>query len=50
MRDDEETKLQPNLQLCLDFIDQALASGGGVLVHWYLPACFFHGEKTGSWP
>jgi len=33
MRDDEETKLQPNLQLCLDFIDQALASGGGVLVH-----------------
>jgi hypothetical protein len=35
MRDDEETQLRPNLDQCFAFIDAALATDGGVLVHWY---------------
>ncbi|ELR15092.1 dual specificity phosphatase, catalytic domain containing protein [Acanthamoeba castellanii str. Neff] len=33
MRDDEETQLRPSLDQCFQFIDEAMATGGGVLVH-----------------
>jgi hypothetical protein len=36
MRDDEETQLRPSLDQCFQFIDEAMATGGGVLVHWYV--------------
>ncbi len=41
MRDDEETQLRPSLDQCFQFIDEAMATGGGVLVHWYVAVAKF---------
>lgn len=38
MRDDEETELRPNLERCFQFIDSAISTDSGVLVHWYSTA------------